>query len=130
MSRERDAVERDAIAHVYRDLWTHSLNRDADGLRGLFAPGYELIHMNGLHQPAEVFIASVLDGTLTYFSAEHQSIDVTIAADGRNATARGRSLVDAAVFGGGRGTWRLQQDLDLVRTDEGWRLTGSRASTY
>lgn len=130
MGQDQEAADHELIVQVYLALWDHSLNPDADGLRALFAPGYELVHMGGMSQSAEAFIAGVLDGTLTYFSAEHRSIDVHIAIDGHHATMRGRSLVDAAVFGGGRGTWRLQQDMDLVRTDEGWKLTRSRASTY
>ena len=37
---------------------------------------------------------------------------------------------DAAVYGGGRHTWRLQQDMTLERKAGAWRFTHSKASTY
>jgi hypothetical protein len=38
--------------------------------------------------------------------------------------------MSAAVFGGARHTWRLQQDLRAERRDGTWLLVESRASTY
>ncbi|MBQ4392207.1 MAG: hypothetical protein II826_03745 [Prevotella sp.] len=38
--------------------------------------------------------------------------------------------VHAAVFGGGRHTWRLQLYFSLVKEDGKWRFTTARASTY
>lgn len=119
-----------ACAQLYRDLCEFSMKKDADGIRSLLAPDYVLMHMTGMRQPAEEYIAAVLDGTLNYYSTDHDSIDVDIAADGRSAHIRGRSRVNAAVFGGGRHTWRLQQDLTAVKRDGRWLLTESRASTY
>ena len=72
----------------------------------------------------------MLDSTLNYYTAEHESIDVTIAADGTTARILGRSRICAAVFGGGRHTWRLQQTLKARKTGDTWLLVESRASTY
>lgn len=121
--------ERDC-AQLYRDLCDLSMKKDAEGLRKLFAPGYVLVHMTGMRQPAQDYIAAVLDGTLNYFETAHDSIDVEIAPDGKVARIRGRSRVNAAVFSGGRHTWRLQQDLTAVKQDGRWLLASSRASTY
>ena len=49
---------------------------------------------------------------------------------GDTASLRGQSRVNAAVFGGGKHTWRLQQDLTLNKKDGRWLITGSQASTY
>jgi hypothetical protein len=38
--------------------------------------------------------------------------------------------MSAAVFGGARHTWRLQQDLRMEKRDGTWLLVESRASTY
>ena len=46
------------------------------------------------------------------------------------ATMTGRSRVNAAVYGGGRHTWRLQIKSTLVRKDGRWLFVEQRASTY
>ena len=42
----------------------------------------------------------------------------------------GRSRVNAAVYGGGRHTWRLKMDSQLRKIDGQWKITLSKASTY
>ena len=106
------------------------MRKDAASIRSLLAPDYVLVHMTGMRQSKRAYIAAVLDGTLNYYSAEHDSIDVYIAPDGERATICGRSRVSAAVFGGGRHTWRLQQELKAEKRDGAWLLVESRASTY
>ena len=44
--------------------------------------------------------------------------------------AKNNSRVEAAVYGSGRNTWRLQGDFTLRKEDGVWKLTSSRASTY
>ena len=65
-----------------------------------------------------------MDGTLNYYSATHEEIQVQL--DGDTAVLTGRSKVTAAVFGGGKHTWRLQ----LVKKKVEWKFTLSSASTY
>jgi len=89
---------------------------------------YYLLHMTGVRQSAEVFLKGLMDGTFNYYSAEHDGIEVEI--DGNRAAMVGRSRVEAAVYGGRRGVWRLRGDFTLRRERDGWRFTGSRASTY
>ena len=42
----------------------------------------------------------------------------------------GKSRVSAAVFGGGKHTWRLQLFLHAKKTENGWKLTKAEASTW
>lgn len=122
--------DREACKQLYRDLCAHSIEKDADGLRSLMAPGYVLVHMTGMRQSGEEYIKAVLDGTLNYRSSTHDSIEVELSPDGRTARIRGRSRTDAAVFGGGWHVWRLQQDLTATKRNGRWLLTQSEASTY
>lgn len=117
-------------AQLYRDLCDASVRKDADGIAAALADDYVLEHMTGMRQGKRAYIEAVLGGTLNYYSAEHDSIDVKIAADGAHAAIRGRSRMNAAVFGGGRRTWRLQQDLKAEKRNGVWLLTESRASAY
>jgi len=123
-------TDEEACAQLYRDLCDASMRKDADGMAEVLAGDYALVHMTGMRQSKRDYIEAVLDGTLNYYSTEHDSIDVTIFPDGVHAAIRGRSRVNAAVFGGGRHTWRLQQDLKAEKRDGAWLLTESRASTY
>lgn len=119
-----------ACAQLYRDLCEASIRKDKTGIAAVLADDYALIHMTGMRQSKRDYLAAVLDGTLNYYSADHEAIEVTIASDGRSASIRARSRVNAAVFGGGRHTWRLQQQLKAVKREGAWLLVESRASTY
>ena len=122
--------DQEICAQLYRDLCDASMRKDADGIATVLADDYTLVHMTGLRQSKRAYIAAVLDGTLNYYSTEHDSIEVDIASDGEHATVRVRSRVNAAVFGGGRHMWRLQQDLKVAKRDGEWKIVESRASTY
>ena len=49
---------------------------------------------------------------------------------GDKASMIGKSRVVAAVYGGGKGSWRLQGDFTLRKENDTWKLTSSKASTY
>ena len=119
-----------ACAQLYQNLCAASIAKDADGMAAVLADDYSLLHMTGMRQPKRTYIAAVMDGTLNYYSCEHDSIDVEIAPDDVHARICGRSRVNAAVFGGGRHTWRLQQDLRAEKRNGVWLLVESRALTY
>ena len=124
------APDQEACAALYRDLCDASERKDAEGIAAVLADEYVLAHMTGMRQSKSAYIAAVMDGTLNYYNIEHDAIEVDVAPDGLSARIRGRSRVTAAVFGGGRHTWRLQQDLKAVNRDGAWLLVESRASTY
>jgi hypothetical protein len=42
----------------------------------------------------------------------------------------GKSRVLAAVYGGGKNSWRLQGDFTLRKENGSWKFTSSKASTY
>ena len=121
-----DDAER--IRELYREYWRCMIAKDADSLRGLVAKDYYLLHMTGVKQSAEVFLKGLLDGTFNYYSADHDSIEVTV--DGDRAEMTGKSRVSAAVYGGGKSSWRLRGDFTLRKEDGRWKFTSSRASTY
>ena len=119
--------EAERIRELYRRYWQYMIDKDAEGLRGLMAD-YYLLHMTGVKQTAEVFLKGLMDGTFNYYAAEHDSIDVEIHGD--TAEMIGKSRVLAAVYGGGKHSWRLRGDFTLRKEHGEWKLTGSSASTY
>ena len=104
------------------------VEKDSATLDRVHADEFVLVHMTGMRQSKREYISAIMDGTLNYYSATHEQTD--IALDGDRAPLTGRSRVTAAVFGGGRSTWRLQLRLELVRRDGRWLFTEARASTY
>ena len=121
-------TDEEQIKELYIRYWQYMIDKDADGLNSLQTDDYYLMHMTGVKQSREVFIKGLLDGTFNYYSAEHDSIDVNITRD--TAAMVGKSRVVAAVYGGGKGSWRLQGDFTLRKENGAWKLTSSRASTY
>ena len=120
--------EKDTIREMYRKYWHCMITKNADGLRDLMADDYYLLHMTGVKQSAEEFLNGLLDGTFNYYSADHDSIEVSLNGD--HAIMTGRSRVMAAVYGGRKCRWRLQGDFTLRKENGNWKFTSSKASIY
>ena len=109
-------------------MYRAMIAKDIPALSGVLDDSFVLVHMTGMRQPRTAFLKAVANGTLNYASAEHDSMDVTVNGD--TAALIGKSRVHASVFGGGWHTWRLEQDLKLVKKDGRWRITRSEAGTW
>ena len=116
------------VQDVYRRMYDGMIRKDRDILDDVLDESFVLIHMTGMRQGKQQFIHAVLNGTLNYYTADHEHADTEVHGD--TASLRGQSRVNAAVFGGGKHTWRLQQDLTLKKKDGRWLITRSQASTY
>jgi len=124
----RTMDDKQQIIALYHQMYKAMVEKDTKTLNRIHAPEFVLIHMTGMHQPKKEYIRAIADGTLNYYSAEHEQMDVTVNND--HATLTGRSRVSAAVFGGGKHTWKLQLTFQLVKRDGQWLFTQSKASTY
>ncbi len=120
--------DEEQIRGLYREYWRCMIAKDADGLRGMMTEDYTLLHMTGVKQSAGTFLKGLLNGTFNYDSAEHDSIEVTVAGD--RASMIGRSRVLAAVYGGGKHSWRLRGEFTLRKENGRWKFSSSSASTY
>lgn len=125
MNQEMEEIAKQCYLEMYRAMTV----KDSVGMDKILDESFVLIHMTGMRQPKAEFIRAVLDGTLNYYNAEHDEIRL-LSADEEQATMVGRTRVNAAVFGGGRHTWRLQQDIKLVKRNGLWLISGAHASTY
>lgn len=117
-----------ALRDLYEDMYRGMVTKDRERLERVLAPEFVLVHMTGMHQSREEYLQAIANGTLNYYSASTEGFDVRVL--GNEATVVGRSRVSAAVFGGGRRTWPLQQRLTCRKAANGWRITRSVASTY
>lgn len=119
---------REKVEECYRLMYEGMVNKDEDLLKEVLDPSFVLIHMTGMRQSRPEFIRAVLDGTLNYSSARHQHIDITVRD--KEAELIGKSLVHAAVFGGGWHTWKLQLRCRLKCRNGVWVIDKASASTY
>ena len=122
------AREIEAIQERYRAMYRAMIAKDMAAMAELHALKFVLIHMTGAKMNQKKCLAAVKDGTLNYYSADHD--DISVKVDGNRATLCGKSRVNAAVYGGGKHTWRLQQDMTLEKIGGVWKFTHSQASTY
>ena len=121
-------TEQEKIENCYRQMYDGMVRKDGRLLSEVLDDSFVLIHMTGMRQSKEVFIRSVEDGTLNYYSTAHQEIKTEI--HGETATLHGKSIVNAAVFGGGRHTWRLYIRMTLVHRENAWQITEAVVSTF
>ena len=120
--------EAELIRELYREYWRCMIKKDVKGLRSMMADDYTLLHMTGTKQSVEAFLKGLLDGTFNYYSADHDGIEVTVSGD--RASMIGKSRVMAAVYGGGKHSWRLRGDFTLRKEEGRWKLSSSSTSTY
>lgn len=116
------------IEQVYSEMYQAMVEKDTATLNRVHADDFVLVHMTGMRQSKQEYIQAIADGTLNYYSVEHEQVDIVI--DGNHATLIGRSRVTAAVFGGGKNSWRLQLRFQLVHLNGHWQFSESRASIY
>ena len=128
MGTQAQTNDEQLIEALYKQMYRAMVEKDTVTLNQVHADEFVLIHMTGMRQPKQEYIRAIANGTLNYYEAVHEQMDIRVS--GNNATLTGRSRVSAAVFGGGRHTWRLQLTFHLVKRNGRWLFTDSKASTY
>ena len=121
-------TEEEQIEKLYHDMYAAMVSKNRPELERVHDDCFVLHHMTGMRQSKKEYIDAILDGTLNYYEEHTDSMDIQV--QGEYASLVGRSRVAAAVFGGGRNTWRLQLKFELIKRQDGWKLTSARASTY
>ncbi len=121
-------TDEEAIRKVYEDMYRAMIAKDTVALGSLLSDDSILVHMTGHRQPRKEYLAEIEAGILNYYSVDTDSLEISV--DGDTARMIGRSRVNAAVYGGGRHTWRFQMGSELRKIDGQWKITLSKASTY
>lgn len=128
MTMQSQTDDRQQIRQLYETMYQAMVAKDTATLNRVYANEMVLIHITGMRQSKKEYLDAIADGTLNYYTAVHEQMEVTVEGD--RAALTGRSRVTAAVFGGGRHTWPLQLRFRLVKRDGQWLFTEARASTY
>ena len=116
------------IKKIYSEMYKNMISKDIYQLGKLLDDSFILIHMTGMRQSKKEYLEAIKNGTLNYFSEEADHI--CIKTTGEYASLIGQSRVDAAVFGSGRNTWKLELNINLIKKNGQWIITEIRASTY
>jgi uncharacterized protein (TIGR02246 family) len=127
-NKDKPMNDKQQIERLYEQMYRAMVEKDTATLDRVHAPEFVLVHMTGMRQSKQAYIRAIADGTLNYYSAEHEQMEISVNGD--KATLKGRSGVTATVFGGGRHTWRLQLTFLLVKRNDRWLFTEAKASTY
>ena len=118
----------DSFAVKYRELYRAMIDKNGTALNELLDNSFILVHMTGMRQNKREFIRAVETGTLNYFSEDLQEGRTIVHKDFVQFT--GKSIVEAAVFGGGRHTWHLQLDVKYIFAGYDWLISEAVASTW
>lgn len=121
-------MQENEIKNLYAKMYSYMINKDISSLGQLLDESFVLVHMTGMRQSKREYLNAIANGTLNYFSEKPENVSVKIEED--KASLIGQSRVNAAVFGGGQHTWRLELDIDLINKDGQWLMIEARASTY
>jgi ketosteroid isomerase-like protein len=121
-------TEEEKIKELYKTMCIAMIDKDTTTLSSIHDDSFMLVHMTGMRQSKQQYIDAIADGTLNYFTVRYDALEATVKGD--SATLLARSQVSAAVFGGGRHSWRLQLHFHLIRRDGRWLFTHCEASTY
>ena len=120
--------DKELIRELYLRMYEAMIAKDEKVLNEIHADDFTLIHMTGMRQDKKSYIAAIMKGTLNYYDQKCEKLDIQI--DNDRGVLTGKSLVTAAVFGGGIHTWRLQLRFDLIKKNDQWLLSKAQASTY
>ena len=90
-------TDKELIEALYREMYKAMVEKDTATQNRVHADNFVLTHMTGMHQSKQEYIRAIANGTLNYYSAEHEQMDIKV--EGNHATLIGRSRVNAAVFG-------------------------------
>ena len=112
-------------------MYKAMIAKDTEVLERLLDEDFVLVHMTGMRQSKQEYLRAIENGTLNYYSCEETVIEKDREKDSEERVhIIGKSRVKAAVFGGGRRTWPLQLEIELVEKDNEWKITQINASTY
>ena len=124
---QQDKAFIDSILSVGRYAISHSPE-----YREAYHPHYRIVERGIFERELKPLIEHKYlqnkNNDMDYYSVEDDEISITV--NGTTAEMTGRSRVNAAVYGGGRHTWRLQMKSKLAKNDGRWQFVESKASTY
>ena len=122
-------MEQQQIRELYARTWQAMIAKYEQTLDECHSDDFVLVHMTGTHQPKPVYIRSIMDGTLNYYSEKTEHLDILFTSE-NTADVTGKSKVSAAVYGGGCHTWHLLMQFKASKANGKWQFCYCEVSTY
>ena len=72
----RTMDDKQQIIALYHQMYKAMVEKDTATLDRIHAPQFVLIHMTGMRQSKQAYIRAIADGTLNYYSAEHEQMEI------------------------------------------------------
>ena len=72
----RTMDDKQQIIALYHQMYKAMVEKDTATLERIHAPQFVLIHMTGMRQSKQAYIRAIADGTLNYYSAEHEQMEI------------------------------------------------------
>ena len=73
-------TDKEQIIQLYKEMYTAMVNKDRAELERVHDDSFVLVHMTGMRQPKEVYISSIMDGTLNYLFGKVQFVFIDTSA--------------------------------------------------
>lgn len=121
-------MEEKEIFTRYQKMCEGMINKDRYVLEQVLDESFELTHLTGVKQNREGFISEIEDCTLNYYKIKHFNFDIELKKD--YALIIAKSEVLAAVYGGKKNTWKLQQNMKCIKKNKFWVVIESNATSY
>ena len=122
-------MDEQLLRALYAAIWQAMIAKDEPALSACHSDDFVLVHMTGTRQSKPVYIRSILNGTLNYYSEKTERLDIRLTS-ANTAELTGLSEVSAAVYGGGRHTWHLRMQFKASKENGKWRMSHCEVSTY
>ncbi len=117
------------LENLYKRTWRAMIDKNEKVLYACHTNSFVLVHMTGTLQSKPVYIRSILNGTLNYYSEQTEYIDIRMTGE-NSADVTGYSKVSATVYGGGYHDWRLRMAFKAIKKKDDWFFSQCVVSTY
>lgn len=121
-----DAAE---IRRLLRAYHTAMVDADIDGLAGLLAPDYFLVHITGYKQQKDEWFGVIRSGEFDYHKIDIEQDALSVGVTGLTAAVTGRGIFNATI-NGMRNPWRLQFKMTWTKEQSGWKAASAAYTSY
>ena len=73
--------DKEQIMQLYSEMYTAMINKYKAELERVHDDSFVLVHMTGMRQSKDTYINAIMDGTLNYYSAIHEDMQVELNGD-------------------------------------------------
>ena len=81
-------TDEEIIIRLYQEMYSAMINKDWAELEQIHDDSFVLFHITGMKQSKNEYISAIMDGTLNYYSAVHDDMEIAINGDTARLTGK------------------------------------------